>query len=71
MASLDPEIFFLFFLKSPLYFTEGRIDLSLEAIGPSGPIASRRGSNCFSMGSCTNISKGTYNNVIFRGVGGG
>ena len=68
LTSADPD-FFLFFLNSPSYFTEGRTDLTREAIWPSGPIASRRGSNCFSMGFCTNISKGTYNKLCFSGWG--
>ena len=44
-----------------MYFTEGRTDLLREAIGPEG-------SNCFSKGGCTSMSKETYTNLCFSGL---
>ena len=46
---------FLIF-ESSTYFTEGRMDLPREAIGPEG-------SNCFSKGVQTSISKETCTNL--------
>ena len=49
--------------KSSLCFTVGCRDLPREAIGP-------KGSNCFSRGVHTSISKKTYSNLCFsRWVG--
>ena len=46
------------------------MDLTREVIGPSDPIASRRGSKCFSMGFSTIISKEHIKSCDFQGVGG-
>ena len=54
--------FFLFlflFFQPTTYFTEGHTYLPREAIGPEG-------SNCFSSGVRTSISKETYSFVILR-----
>ena len=52
IPSGGPETFF----KPSTYFTEGRMDLPREAIGP-------KGSNCFTRGVRTIISKETYSNL--------
>ena len=46
----------VFFSQPATYFAEGRTNLPPEAIGPSG-------SNCFSRGVRTSVSKKTYSHL--------